>query len=169
MAGRPDGRQILVGVNHGQPDIVLREAVRFAHVFGTGLICAHVDLGRYVVEERPDGTITSLPLDPDLPELKETDFDPELAEHIRRVVADDSIELGFRELAGDTAYALTRLAQILDVEMIMVGSRKGGLRAGVWQFLTGSVAAHLAHRQHRPVIVIPVAPVEEGKSLPWEE
>jgi hypothetical protein len=27
----------------------------------------------------------------------------------------------------------------------------------------------LAHRQHRPVVVIPLAPVAEGKPLPWEE
>jgi nucleotide-binding universal stress UspA family protein len=72
-------------------------------------------------------------------------------------------------LAGDVAYALTWLADILDVELIIVGSRRGGVRAGLKQFLTGSVAAHLAHRQHRPVVVIPVAPVAEGKPLPWEE
>jgi nucleotide-binding universal stress UspA family protein len=53
--------------------------------------------------------------------------------------------------------------------LIIVGSRRGGVRAGLKQFLTGSVAAHLAHRQHRPVVVIPVAPVAEGKPLPWEE
>ncbi|HTF41222.1 MAG TPA: universal stress protein, partial [Propionibacteriaceae bacterium] len=133
------------------------------------LVCAHVDPGRYVVEELPDGSVASLPLDPDLPELKDTDFDQGLVAQIRTAVADDSLELSFRELAGDVAYALTRLADILDVEMIIVGSRRGGVRAGLKQFLTGSVAAHLAHRQARPVVVIPVAPVAEGKPLPWEE
>ncbi|MGH3341237.1 MAG: universal stress protein, partial [Propionibacteriaceae bacterium] len=125
--------------------------------------------GRYVVEELPDGTVASLPLDPDLPELKDTDFDQGLVAQVRAAVADESLELSFRELAGDVAYALTRLADILDVEMIIVGSRRGGVRAGLRQFLTGSVAAHLAHRQPRPVVVIPVAPVAEGKPLPWEE
>jgi nucleotide-binding universal stress UspA family protein len=121
------------------------------------------------VEELPDGSVASLPLDPDLPELKDTDFDQGLVAQVRAAVADESIELSFRELAGDVAYALTRLADILDVEMIIVGSRRGGVRAGLKQFLTGSVAAHLAHRQPRPVVVIPVAPVAEGKPLPWEE
>jgi nucleotide-binding universal stress UspA family protein len=111
----------------------------------------------------------SLPLDPELPELKDTDFDQGLVAQVRAAVADDSIDLSFRELAGDVAYALTRLADILDVELIIVGSRRGGVRAGLKQFLTGSVAAHLAHRQHRPVVVIPLAPVAEGKPLPWEE
>jgi nucleotide-binding universal stress UspA family protein len=162
-------RRILVGVTYGQSDAVLRHAARFARTFDAALVCAHVDPGRYVVEELPDGSVASLPLDPDLPELKDTDFDQGLVAQVRAAVADDSIDLSFRELAGDVAYALTRLAEILDVEMIIVGSRRGGVRAGLKQFLTGSVAAHLAHRQPRPVVVIPVAPVAEGKPLPWEE
>ena len=162
-------RRILVGVTYGQPDTVLRHAAHFARTFGAALICAHVDPGRYVVEERPDGSVVTLPLDPELLELKDTDFDEGLVAQVRTAVADDSIDLSFRELAGDVAYALTRLADICDVELIIVGSRRGGVRAGLKQFLTGSVAAHLAHRQHRPVVVIPLAPVAEGKPLPWEE
>jgi nucleotide-binding universal stress UspA family protein len=169
MAENQGERRILVGVTYGQSDAVLRHAARFARTFDAALVCAHVDPGRYVVEELPDGSVASLPLDPDLPELKDTDFDQGLVAQVRAAVADDSIELSFRELAGDVAYALTRLADILDVEMIIVGSRRGGVRAGLKQFLTGSVAAHLAHRQPRPVVVIPVAPVAEGKPLPWEE
>jgi nucleotide-binding universal stress UspA family protein len=169
MAENQAPRRILVGVTYGQPDVVLRHAAHFARTFDAALVCAHVDPGRYVVEELPDGSVASLPLDPDLPELKDTDFDQGLVAQIRAAVADESIELSFRELAGDVAYALTRLADILDVAMIIVGSRRGGVRAGVKQFLTGSVAAHLAHRQARPVVVIPVAPVAEGKPLPWEE
>ncbi|HET9302158.1 MAG TPA: universal stress protein [Propionibacteriaceae bacterium] len=169
MAENQGARRILVGVTYGQSDVVLRHAARFARTFDAALVCAHVDPGRYVVEELPDGSVASLPLDPDLPELKDTDFDQGLVAQVRAAVADDSIDLSFRELAGDVAYALTRLADILDVEMIIVGSRRGGVRAGLKQFLTGSVAAHLAHRQPRPVVVIPVAPVAEGKPLPWEE
>jgi len=169
MAENQAARRILVGVTYGQPDVVLRQAARFARTFQAALVCAHVDPGRYVVEELPDGSVASLPLDPDLPELKDTDFDQGLVAQVRAAVADESVELSFRELAGDVAYALTRLADILDVEMIIVGSRRGGVRAGLKQFLTGSVAAHLAHRQPRPVVVVPVAPVEEGKPLPWEE
>jgi len=169
MAEHQAARRILVGVTYGQADVVLRHAARFARTFDAALVCAHVDPGRYVVEELPDGTVASLPLDPDLPELKDTDFDQGLVAQVRTAVADDSIELSFRELAGDVAYALTRLAEILEVEMIIVGSRRGGVRAGLKQFLTGSVAAHLAHRQSRPVVIIPVAPVAEGKPLPWEE
>ena len=169
MAKDQTTRRILVGVTYGQPDTVLRHAAHFARTFGAALVCAHVDPGRYVVEERPDGSVVSLPLDPELPELKDTDFDEGLVAQVRAAVADDSIDVSFRELAGDVAYALTRLADICDAELIIVGSRRGGVKAGLKQFLTGSVAAHLSHRQHRPVVVIPVAPVDEGKPLPWEE
>src|SRR4249919_1697734 len=121
MAEHQAERRILVGVTYGQSDVVLRHAARFARTFDAALVCAHVDLGRYVVEELPDGTVTSLPLDPDLPELNCTDFDQELADHITSVLADHPVELIFRELAGDTAYALARLADIMDAEVIIVG------------------------------------------------
>ncbi|MEA9984217.1 MULTISPECIES: hypothetical protein [Subtercola] len=49
----------------------------------------------------------------------------------------------------------------------MVGTRRASGRSTVGEFLNGSVAAHLAHRQHRPVIVIPVAPVASDDALPW--
>src|SRR3712207_268795 len=138
---QPSTPRILVGVNHRQPDVVLQQAVRLARAFGAELVCAHVDVGRYVVEERPDGGVVSRPLDPDLPELSDTDFDPALAEHIRGVVA--PLDVTFRELAGDRAYALTRLADICGAEMIVVGTRRRGVRSTVKEFLGGSVAAQL--------------------------
>ena len=52
--------------------------------------------------------------------------------------------------------------------MIIVGSRRGGLRVSMHEFFGGSVAAHLAHRQSRPVVVIPLSPVPAGGRLPWE-
>src|SRR4029450_3958647 len=126
MADHQGERQILVGVTYGQPDTVLRQAAHFARVFGASLVCAHVDPGRYVVEERPDGSVVSLPLDPELPELKDTDFDQGLVAQIRTAVADDSIDVSFRELAGDVAYALTRLAPTLGVGAGGGGRRPGG-------------------------------------------
>ena len=158
--------RIVVGVNHHQSDVVLHQAVRFAQAFGAELVCAHVDVGRYVVEERPDGAVVSRPLDPDLPELSDSDFDPVLADHIRGLVA--PLEVTFRELAGDRAYALTRLAEICGAQMIVVGTRRRGVRSTLKEFLGGSVAAQLAHTQPRPVVVVPVAPVGPDAPLPWE-
>ena len=55
MAEHQAERRILVGVTYGQSDAVLRHAARFARTFDAALVCAHVDPGRYVVEELPDG------------------------------------------------------------------------------------------------------------------
>lgn len=166
MDARSGPVAILVGVNHGQSDVVLQQAVRFARALSAELVCAHVDVGRYVVEERADGTVVSRPLDPDLPELADSDFDPALAAHVRSVVG--ALPVTFRELAGDRAYALSRLSDICGVDVIVVGSRRRGVRSGLKEFFSGSVAAQLAHRQHRPVVVVPVDPVAAGTPLPWE-
>ena len=50
------------------------------------------------------------------------------------------MELIFRELAGDIAYALGRLADVLDAELIIVGSRRHGIvrHQGVLHWLGGS-------------------------------
>ena len=65
---------------------------------------------------------------------------------------------------GTLAHALGRLAEVLDAEMIIVGSRRGGLRSSLHEFLGGSVAAHLAHRQLRPVVVVPLPASEHGRT-----
>ena len=39
---------------------------------------------------------------------------------------DAGVQVEFRELAGDIGHALARLAEVLDAEMIVVGSRRGG-------------------------------------------
>ena len=73
-----------------------------------------------------------------------------------------------RELAGDIGHARGRLAVVLGAEMIIVGSRRGGLRVSMHEFFGGSVAAHLANRQSLPVVVIPLSPVPAGGRPPWE-
>ena len=44
-----------------------------------------------------------------------------------------------------------------------VGSRRGGLRSSMHEVLGGSVAAHLSHRQPRPVVVIPLPGPESSR------
>jgi hypothetical protein len=39
----------------------------------------------------------------------------------------------------------------------------------VREFFAGSVALHLSHRQARPVVVVPLAPVSRAQALPWED
>lgn len=159
---------IVVAVEPKQSDVVLLQAAALAHDLGVDLVCAHVDLGRYPVEEHADGTVVSLPFDPDLPDLGEDVFDPALADHIHDVLQESDVRYRLRALAGDPARALGHLADAVDARLIVVGTHHRGLRRGMHDFFEGSVAVHLAHRQHRPVVVIPLSPVTGGGKLPWE-
>jgi nucleotide-binding universal stress UspA family protein len=155
-------RYIVVGVTPKQPLAVLRQAARFARQFEAVLVCANVEAGSYVVAEHPDGSVESRPIDPDQPDWNIAVFDGGLAHRIRSIADQEGVPVEFRELAGDIAHALGRLAEILQAEMIIVGSRRGGLRSSMHEFFGGSVAAHLAHRQPRPVVIVPVDPRSDG-------
>ena len=169
MNRQPPSRRVVVGVTATQPPVVVVQAARFARQFDAALVCAHVDAARYVVAEHADGSVESRPIDPDQSDWEDASFDPELADRIRALTEQESVHVELRELAGDVAYALARLADVVSAEMVVVGSRRGGLRSSVHEFFGGSVAAHLAHRQPRPVVVVPLTPVPRGKPLPWEE
>jgi nucleotide-binding universal stress UspA family protein len=156
LTGDSAARYIVVGVTPKQPVAVLRHAARFARQFEAVLVCANVEAGSYVVAEHPDGSVESRPIDPDQPDWNTAVFDGGLAHRIRSIADQEGVRVEFRELAGDIAHALGHLAAVLDAEMIIVGSRRGGLRSSMHDFLGGSVAAHLAHRQPRPVVVVPV-------------
>ena len=156
MTGDSAARYIVVGVTPKQPVAVLRHAARFARQFEAVLVCANVEAGSYVAAEHPDGSVESRPIDPDQPDWNTAVFDGGLAHRIRSIADQEGVRVEFRELAGDIAHALGHLAAVLDAEMIIVGSRRGGLRSSMHDFLGGSVAAHLAHRQPRPVVVVPV-------------
>ena len=156
MTGDSAARYIVIGVTPKQPLAVLRHAARFARQFEAVLVCANVEAGSYVVAEHPDGSVESRPIDPDQPDWNTAVFDGDLAHRIRSMADQEGVRVEFRELAGDIAHALGHLAAVLDAEMIIVGSRRGGLRSSMHDFLGGSVAAHLAHRQPRPVVVVPV-------------
>jgi nucleotide-binding universal stress UspA family protein len=168
MADNQSDRYIVVGVTVRQPPAVLEEAAQFASHFRAVLVCAHVAEGHYVVDEHPDGSVTSRPIDPDVPEWDTSVFDADLADRIQEVVREQCVRVEFRELAGAVAHALGRLAEVMHADMIIVGSRRPGVRSSLREFLEGSVAAHLAHRQHRPVVVIPLYPTPAEDQLPWE-
>lgn len=168
MSNHHPTRYIVVGVTPGQSEAVLLHAARFARHFNGSLVCASVDLMSFVVSEHPDGSVDSRPIDPDCADWNCTVFDRGLAQHIQQVLRNEQVELIFRALAGECAHALGRLAETLQAEMIVVGSRHHGIRSGIGEYFAGSVAVHLAHWQHRPVVVVPISPVPAGQRLPWE-
>lgn len=170
MSGNDSTRgAILVAVVPGQPTTVIEQAATLADELDVPLVCANVDSDRYLVSSYMDGTVVALPYDPDLPEVDEETFDPELAEQIRQVLNGRGIRYSLEQRVGDPAWALARLADEVDARYIVVGTREAGIRGSIREFFNGSVAVHLAHRQHRPVIVVPLAPVPGSGKLPWED
>lgn len=159
---------IVVAVEPRQSDVVLLQAAALARDLGVDLLCAHVDMGRYPVKEHSDGSVASRPYDPDLSDLGDEDFEPVLADHIRLVLKSAAVRFELRALAGDPARALGHLAEAVNARLIVVGTHNPGIRRGLHEFFNGSVAVHLAHRQHRPVLVIPLSPVTDEDKLPWE-
>jgi nucleotide-binding universal stress UspA family protein len=88
-----------------------------------------------------------------------TQFDPYLTAHLTRILSDHTIDWSTRRLSGDPARALGTLAESLRAVMIVVGTRDGTVLGSLQEFFAGSIAMNLAHRQNRPVVVIPLAPV----------
>lgn len=164
---RPITSCVLVGVTRGQRESVIATAAKLAELFDVPLVCAHVDQGRYETRLNPDGTMESEPIDPDIIEEPATAFDRQWRDRITSIVP-DGIEVIFRDLAGEIAHALAEEADKLGAEMIVVGTRTGGLGTSVQEFFRGSAAVHLAHRQWRPVVVVPVSPTHPDHPLPWE-
>lgn len=158
---------VLVGVKPGQREAVVATAAKLAELFNVPLVCAHVDQSRVETRINSDGTMQSQPLDPDVVEEPTTVFDKQWRAKIASIVSDGT-EIVFRELAGDVARALAEEADQLGAEAIVVGTRTGGIGTSIQEFFRGSAAVHLAHRQWRPVVVVPVSPTHPDHPLPWE-
>lgn len=163
------GTHIVVGVELDEDSAVLRQAAVFAHHFDAALVCVISDPSRYAANEAPDGTVTSLDIDPDQAEYERREtFDQKLRAQVEAVLGSEGIEWTPRAMAGDPAVQLAHVADEVDAAMIIVGTHRPGRWGSMREFLNGSVAAHLAHRQHRPVVVIPLSPVHDGGTLPWQ-
>lgn len=144
-------------------------AATFAERFHADLVCASVDVGRYAIDTRPDGSVVSLSTDPDLADERVEVFDPKLRSSIAAALKDRGVSWSVRALAGGEAQELARLAEELDAELIVVGTRNAGVKGSLREFFNGSVAAQLAHRQHRPVVVVPLSPVGLDGEVPWND
>jgi nucleotide-binding universal stress UspA family protein len=146
---------------------VVREAVRYATLAHAELILVHVDTTRFVAFEDPDGYVHSSTVDVAGAAAKAA------LDEVRRVAAEmlsgQTVIWRVEQGIGDPALALIRFADAVDASLLVVGTRKPGLGESVREFLTGSVAARLSHRQSRPVLVVPLGePVGVDDPLPWE-
>jgi len=126
-----------------------------------------VDPSRYVAEEYPDGTVRHLAVDPDGIDDRWRETEARLREELQAILGEREVEWHLRYLAGRTDRALTHLARAVDAAVIIVGSRAPGAGARMREFVEGSVAVHLAHHQHRPVLTVPLSVVDWKARPPW--
>lgn len=147
-------KAVIVGMQPGQAGHVLQEAARYARLLGSPLVVAHVDVTRFVTYEDPDGYVHSAPIDLNL-EAGVAEFE-EVQTEAGAVLDGTGLTWTARQLVGDPALAIKQLANKIDAQLIVVGTRKRGLGESIREFFTGSVAARLAHRQHRSVLVVPL-------------
>lgn len=158
---------VIAGVVPGQSSRVVREAARQAALAHVELVVVHVDTTRFVAFEDPDGYVHTSTVDVAGAAAKAA------LDDVRRSAAEvldgDAVTWSVRQEIGDPALALIRLADAVGASLLVVGTRKRGLGESLREFLTGSVAARLSHRQRRPVLVVPQDdPVGTDEQLPWE-
>ncbi|MBT2484477.1 MULTISPECIES: universal stress protein [unclassified Microbacterium] len=155
-------KAVIVGMQPDQNPRVLDEATRYARLLNAPLVVVHVDVTRFVTYEDPDGYVHSAPID--------INFDAGTAEFeavqasAAALLDGTGITWTARQLVGDPALSIKKLAERLDAQLIVVGTRKRGIGESIREFFTGSVAARLAHRQHRSILVVPL-----GESVPDDQ
>ncbi|MDQ1123623.1 universal stress protein [Microbacterium trichothecenolyticum] len=158
---------VIAGVVPGQSPRVVQEAARYAALAYTELVVAHVDTTRFVAFEDPDGYVH--PSTVDLAGAAARAALEEVQRAADAALAGSTAAWRVRQVFGDPALALMGLADEVGASLLVVGTRKRGLGESLREFLTGSVAARLTHRQHRPVLVVPVdEPAGPDEHLPWE-
>ncbi|MGP5164354.1 universal stress protein [Arthrobacter rhombi] len=165
--GMPAQACIVVGVPPRPRNVLIRAGVDVARRYGALVLFATVDPSRYAVSAA-DGSTWSELIDPDSDEPAEPTFDPEVRRRIEGLMSGLGVEWATRCLVGDPAAALAAFAEERDAAMIVVGTREPSFGSGFREFLGGSVAVHLAQRQSRPVLVIPLHPMAKEAPLPWE-
>ncbi|GEA84606.1 universal stress protein [Cellulomonas gelida] len=181
----PVAHALVVGVVPGQPELVVRTAARWALAVGGTLHLAYVDTGRYVVEEHPDGTVRHAPVDPDGVDDTWDTVEADLRAWVEELLgptsaptriptssptsaASAAVPWVLHYLAGRPDRALTHLARAVDAAAIVVGTRAPGPGSKLRELVDGSVAVHLAHHQHRPVLTVPLDVVDwTATRSPW--
>jgi nucleotide-binding universal stress UspA family protein len=158
---------VLVGVVPGQPVRVITEAARYARLLGAPLVVVHVDVSRFVTYEDPDGYVHTAPID--LGQDAGTADLATVAALASQALEGRGIRWSVRQVVGDPALAIKHLAEEVDAKLIVVGTRRRGFGESIREFFTGAVAARLAHRQQRPILVVPLGdPVPDDHDL-WPD
>ncbi|NUP74716.1 MAG: universal stress protein [Sinomonas sp.] len=156
------GGPVLAGVTPGQGLAVVHRAVDLAHSLGVSLVCAYADPATFE-EHEAGGRLEVLPIDPDTVDDDAAQVRSDLFDRLRDEIAGAGVNWRFAALAGEPAHALAAYAEEIDASMIVVGTREGGIAQRFEERIAGSVASHLAHRQGRPVVVVPLGHRSNGR------
>ncbi len=157
---------VILGATPDLPARVWEEAARYAALFGRPLVVASVDVTRFVTYADPDGVAHSAPIDLNIATGERMLEDVRAAAEAHLPAGTDWI---VESLVGDPAMAIKDLADQRDAVLLVVGTRRRGFGETLREFFTGSVAARLAHRQHRPVLVVPLEEPLADADDPWVE
>jgi nucleotide-binding universal stress UspA family protein len=155
---------VIAGVIPDQSPRVLKEAARYAKLLQAPLVVVHVDVTRFVTYEDPDGYVHSAPIDMNIA-AGEGEL-TKVQDAAASVLGDSTQPWTVRQLVGDPAMAIKHFADEIDARLLVVGTRKRGFGESVREFFTGSVGARLAHRQHRPILIVPLGePVPDNEEI----
>lgn len=135
---------VVVGIEPGQAPSVLSTAASLAADLKATVQVIYADSGRYVTERLPEHNVLG---------TAEADFPAELAELVAERLSGVDYEL--HNVPGDPAKVLMAVAEEVDARMIVIGTRRPGIRNKLAQFIDGSIAVALAQKQTRPVLVVP--------------
>lgn len=161
------GHPVVVGVHPGQPELVTLTAASWAMALGVELYIGYVDPMRVTVEEFADGSVRHSPIDVDTAGDSWHGRSQQIQQFLTEVLADSGITWHFRYLAGRPDRSLTHLARAVDASALVVGTHSPHASSRWHDFIEGSMAAHLAHHQHRPVLMVPLK-VVDWHTTPWQ-
>ncbi len=160
---------LVVGVVPGQPPLVALTAASLGRALASPTIYfAYVDTGRFTTEEYADGTVRHEAIDPDLAGDGWTETEQALRAALTQTLAGQDVAWELRYLAGRVDRSLTHLARAVDAAVFVVGTHVGR-HPRIADFINGSISVQLTHRQHRPVLVVPLEVVDWFGRAPWDE
>lgn len=165
--GQPTGDVLVCGVMPAQDPHVVLEAAALAHRMQASLVCVWADPGNVVVKRNPDGSVATVPLDPDgVDDPTQPTGEAQYFAQLQQALANTPVPWRFHYADGVPARALHDTAEELDAVAIVIGTRQAGFGHWAAEKIAGSVAVRLAHHQHRPVILIPRPEDGHGEDRP---
>ena len=152
----PPRPTVVVGVADGRSDAVVLVAAEFAQRSDAELVCAVVDEAHYAAVDR-SGRAVVVPIDPDAVDDDERDW-AGIEDRLHDVLDHRHVDWSVRFVTGEPSAAITAVAFDVDALMIVIGTQRPTIARSFRELFAGSIAAHLAHRQARPIVVVPLDP-----------